>query len=209
MAKPKAPIDHFAQASVRFDLCAAGTDEVGRGPLAGDVVAAAVILDPAKPIIGLRDSKKLSESAREDCFKQIVEKAQCFAIARASVAEIDSLNILQASLLAMSRAVDGLQQQPAFVYVDGNRKPQWGYACETVIKGDSLVPAIAAASVLAKVTRDNEMKALDEIYPGYGFAKHKGYPTAEHLAALLRLGVCQIHRTSFSPVARLIDSTSS
>ncbi|MFT4861661.1 MAG: ribonuclease HII [Pseudohongiellaceae bacterium] len=208
MVKLKSVEDHFAAASVRFDLSAAGTDEVGRGPLAGDVVAAAVILDPAKPIIGLGDSKKLSESARNACFEQIVLKARCFAIARASVAEIDTLNILQASLLAMIRAVDGLRDTPVFVYVDGNRKPQWGYPCETVVKGDSLVPAIAAASVLAKVTRDNEMKALELVYPGYGFAQHKGYPTPAHLAALLRLGISPIHRKSFSPVARLLGSTS-
>ncbi len=208
MIKPEFAADHFAAASLRFDLSAAGTDEVGRGPLAGDVVAAAVILDPAKPIIGLRDSKKLSESARSACFEQIVQKARCFAIARASVAEIDTLNILQASLLAMTRAVDALSDTPAFVYVDGNRRPQWSYSCETVVKGDSLVPAIAAASVLAKVTRDNEMKALELVYPGYGFAQHKGYPTPAHLAALLRLGISPIHRKSFSPVARLLGSTS-
>jgi len=201
-------VDHFALAATRFDLSAAGTDEVGRGPLAGDVVAAAVILDPAKPIVGLRDSKKLSEAGREDCFAQIVEMASCYAIARASVEEIDTLNILHASLLAMSRAVESLRPLPSFVYVDGNRKPRWPFACETVIKGDSLVPAIAAASVLAKVTRDNEMKALENVYPGYGFAKHKGYPTAEHLQALTRLGACPIHRRSFSPVAKLLGSTS-
>lgn len=208
MVKAKASVDHFAGASEWFDLSAAGTDEVGRGPLAGDVVAAAVILDPSNPILGLRDSKQLSEVARDSCFEQILEKACCFAIGRASVVEIDSLNILQASLLAMHRAVSSLQQVPAFVYVDGNRKPNWSYACETVIKGDSRVPAIAAASVLAKVTRDREMQAFDKIYSGYGFAKHKGYPTAEHLAALQRLGVCPIHRKSFSPVAKLIGSTS-
>jgi ribonuclease HII len=205
----KAQEDLLAAASIRFDLTAAGTDEVGRGPLAGDVVAAAVILDPAKPIIGLRDSKKLSENARNACFEQIIEKALCYGIARASVEEIDTLNILQASLLAMHRAVEKLKPAPVFVYVDGNRKPKWSYACETVVKGDSLVPAIAAASVLAKVTRDSEMKEFEGIYPGYGFAKHKGYPTPEHMAALLRLGVCPIHRKSFSPVASLISSTSS
>jgi ribonuclease HII len=201
-------MDFFAGASIKFDLAAAGTDEVGRGPLAGDVVAAAVMLDPSKPIVGLRDSKQLSEKGRSACFEQIVEKARCYAIARASVEEIDTLNILQASLLAMHRAVKGLGVEPAFVYVDGNRKPVWPYACETVIKGDSLVPAIAAASVLAKVTRDSEMIGFEEIYPGYGFAKHKGYPTPEHMAALRRLGVCPIHRKSFSPVAKLIGSTS-
>ncbi len=198
-------IDYFIAAAEAFDLTAAGTDEVGRGPLAGDVVAAAVILDPAKPIIGLRDSKKLSAAARQQCFVQIKAKARCFAIARASVQEIDALNILQASLLAMHRAVEALSTQPQFVYVDGNRKPKWPYSCDTVVKGDSLVPAIAAASVLAKVTRDNEMALMDELYPGYGFAKHKGYPTAEHLSALARLGVSPIHRKSFGPVARLLS----
>jgi ribonuclease HII len=182
---------------------AAGTDEVGRGPLAGDVVAAAVILDPRKPIIGLKDSKKLSEKMRERCFEQILLNARAFAIARASVAEIEDLNILHASLLAMTRAVSQLRPQPPYVYVDGNRSPIWHYPCETVVKGDSLVPAIAAASVLAKVTRDREMAAMDVEYPGYGFAKHKGYPTPEHLKALALLGVCPIHRKTFAPVARL------
>ena len=207
MAKTKPLVDHFANAPDRFDLWAAGTDEVGRGPLAGDVVAAAVVLDPSVSIAGLRDSKKLSAAAREACFLQIIEKAQCYAIARASVEEIDSINILQASLLAMKRAVEALQPVPELVYVDGNRKPIWHFACETVVKGDSLVPAIAAASILAKVTRDREMVIAETAYPGYGFAKHNGYPTPEHLAALQRLGVCPIHRKSFSPVARLLVST--
>lgn len=183
---------------------AAGTDEVGRGPLAGDVVAAAVILDPRKPIIGLRDSKKLSDTKRENCFEQILEKAVSWSIARASVKEIDELNILHASMLAMERAVQTLSIQAPFVYVDGNRSPQWQYPCQTVVKGDSLVPAIAAASVLAKVTRDREMVVFAEKYPGYGFAKHKGYPTAEHLEALRIRGVTPIHRKTFAPVARLL-----
>lgn len=183
---------------------AAGTDEVGRGPLAGDVVAAAVILDPERPINGLRDSKKLSEKNRLDCSQQIREKALCYAIARASVAEIDSLNILQASLLAMHRAVADLSTQPEFVYVDGNFCPQWDYPSQAVVKGDSLVANIAAASVLAKVTRDQEMLELEEMYPGYGFARHKGYPTAYHLEALKSLGVSPVHRRSFAPVARLL-----
>ncbi len=208
MAKLKSLEDHFVGASDRFDLWAAGTDEVGRGPLAGDVVAAAVVLDPSRPIVGLRDSKQLNEAARNSCFEQILEKAQSYAIARASVDEIDTINILQASLLAMKRAVEALQPLPSLVYVDGNRKPIWRFACETVVKGDSLVPAIAAASILAKVTRDREMVVAENSYPGYGFAKHKGYPTPEHLAALQRLGICPIHRRSFSPVARLIVSTS-
>ena len=183
---------------------AAGTDEVGRGPLAGDVVAAAVILDPAKPIEGLKDSKKLSEKKRLDCVLQIREKALSFSIGRASVAEIDTLNILQASLLAMKRAVTGLSLQPEFVYVDGNFCPQWDYPSEAIVKGDSLVANIAAASVLAKVTRDLEMLELDKQYPGYGFARHKGYPTAFHLAALKSLGISPIHRRSFGPVASLL-----
>lgn len=184
---------------------AAGTDEVGRGPLAGDVVAAAVILDPRQPIIGLKDSKKLSEKMRDSCFDQIVLKARCYAIARASVVEIDEINILHASMLAMQRAVSQLTVQPPFVYVDGNRSPLWHYPCQTVVKGDSLVPAIAAASILAKVTRDREMIALDLVYPGYGFAKHKGYPTPQHLEALALLGVSPVHRKTFAPVARLLD----
>lgn len=186
----------------------AGTDEVGRGPLAGDVVAAAVILDPQRPIPGLNDSKKLSESKRESCFPVIQENAIAYAIARANVAEIDNYNILQASLLAMSRAVAALNPQPEFVYVDGNRLPQWNFNAEAVVKGDSRIEAIAAASVLAKVTRDREMMAFDRQYPGYGFASHKGYPTASHLAALETLGPCEIHRQSFAPVARLLDKGS-
>lgn len=187
-----------------LERLAAGTDEVGRGPLAGDVVAAAVILDPDKPIIGLKDSKKLSEKRRLDCLQQIQEKALSFSVGRASVAEIDELNILQASLLAMHRAVAALSIQPEFVYVDGNFCPQWDYPSQAVIKGDSLVANIAAASVIAKVTRDREMVELDRQYPGYGFARHKGYPTVHHLAALNSLGVSPVHRRSFGPVARLL-----
>ncbi|PCJ24582.1 MAG: ribonuclease HII [SAR86 cluster bacterium] len=182
----------------------AGTDEVGRGPLAGDVLAAAVILDPAKPIYGLNDSKKLSEKKRLACLIQIQENAVSFAIGRASVAEIDKLNILQASLLAMHRAVAALSVQPEFVYVDGNFCPKWEYPSQAIIKGDSLVPSIAAASILAKVTRDREMVEMDKRYPGYGFAKHKGYPTALHLQALKSLGVSPIHRRTFAPVAKLL-----
>ncbi len=183
----------------------AGTDEVGRGPLAGDVVAAAVILDPARPVPGLNDSKKLSESRREECFSHIQEYAIAYAVARATVAEIDTHNILQASLLAMHRAVTALDPQPEYVYVDGNRLPVWDYQAEAVIKGDSRIQAIAAASILAKVTRDREMIAFEENFPGYGFAQHKGYPTPVHLAALESLGPCPIHRRSFGPVSRLID----
>ncbi|SDZ88488.1 ribonuclease HII [Microbulbifer marinus] len=181
----------------------AGVDEVGRGPLAGDVVAAAVILDPARPIEGLADSKKLSEKKRELLFDQIRERALSFAVARATVAEIDQLNILHASLLAMRRAVEQLPIQPEFVLVDGNKKPDWRYPCDTVVKGDGRVAAIAAASILAKVTRDREMVALDQQYPGYGLAGHKGYPTKAHLQALEQLGPSRIHRQSFAPVKQL------
>ncbi|HJO12893.1 MAG: ribonuclease HII [Gammaproteobacteria bacterium] len=183
----------------------AGTDEAGRGPLAGDVVAAAVILDEMCPIMGLDDSKKLSERQRNACFAQVVEKAQAYAIARATVAEIDQLNILQASMLAMQRAVEALQIQPQFVYVDGNRCPQWQYPSEAIIKGDSRVQCIAAASILAKVTRDAEMVKFDKQYPGYGFAQHKGYPTKAHIQALQTLGPCPIHRESYGPVAAVLS----
>jgi ribonuclease HII len=182
----------------------AGVDEVGRGPLAGDVVAAAVILDPDKPIEGLRDSKKLSHTRREQLAALIKDRALGWSVARASVAEIDQINILQASLLAMKRAVTALRPQPGFVLVDGNRLPQWSYAAQAVVKGDDRVGAIAAASILAKVQRDQELVELDAIYPGYGFAKHKGYPTAVHLKALRDLGVTPVHRRSFSPVKILL-----
>ena len=184
----------------------AGVDEVGRGPLAGDVVAAAVILDPARPIEGLRDSKKLSEMRREALAQEIRERALAWSVARATVAEIDELNILQASLLAMKRAVESLAVQPGYVLVDGNRLPQWSYASEPVVKGDDRVPAIAAASILAKVQRDGELIALEERYPGYGFAAHKGYPTRVHLEALKSLGVTPAHRRSFGPVKNLLAS---
>lgn len=183
----------------------AGVDEVGRGPLAGDVVAAAVILDPLQPIEGLADSKKLTEKKREALFDEIRTKARSFAIARATVEEIDQLNILQASLLAMRRAVEQLSVQPEFVLVDGNRKPVWGYACDTVVKGDDRVAEIAAASILAKVTRDREMVELDKRYPGYGLAGHKGYPTKVHMEALERLGPTPVHRRSFGPVKRQLE----
>lgn len=182
----------------------AGTDEVGRGPLAGAVVAAAVILDSNQPIVGLKDSKKLSEKKRESLAEEIKEKAICWCIARAEVEEIDQINILQASLLAMRRAVLGLSVEPRQVLVDGRHCPSLEYPVQAIVKGDSLVPAISAASILAKVARDGEMVALDEIYPGYGLAKHKGYPTATHLAALHRLGPSPIHRRSFAPVRKLL-----
>jgi ribonuclease HII len=182
----------------------AGVDEVGRGPLAGDVVAAAVILDPKQPIEGLADSKKLTEKKRERLFVEIQERALSWCVARASVAEIDEINILQASLLAMHRAVSGLHVQPEFVLVDGNKIPKWNYAADAVVKGDARVAAISAGSILAKVVRDREMVAFEETYPGYGFAGHKGYPTKVHMAALDAHGVTPIHRRSFGPVrARL------
>ncbi len=183
----------------------AGCDEVGRGPLAGDVVAAAVILDPENPILGLDDSKKLTEKKRELLFDEIKLKAKSWCVARASVAEIDSINILQASLLAMHRAVQGLHIQPEYVLVDGNKLPQWNYTAEAVVKGDSRVAAISAASILAKVVRDREMVEMDKLYPGYGLADHKGYPTKVHMDALDKLGVTPIHRTSFAPVRAKIE----
>ncbi len=182
----------------------AGVDEVGRGPLAGAVVAAAVILDPESPIDGLMDSKKLSEKKREALAIEIREKALCWSVARAEVDEIDRLNILQASLLAMRRAVMGLSVVPDSVLVDGNHCPRVEYPVEAIIKGDTLVPAISAASILAKVIRDREMLELDAFYPGYGFAAHKGYPTAMHMKALEKLGPTIIHRRSFAPVRRLL-----
>lgn len=185
----------------------AGVDEVGRGPLAGAVVAAAVILDPQQPIEGLVDSKKISEKKREQLSKEIKLKSLAWCIAHADVNEIDELNILQASLLAMTRAVAGLTIQPHKVLADGNKKPNVSCACEAIVKGDQTIPAISAASIIAKVARDHEMIALDGKYPGYGFAKHKGYPTREHLKALSRLGVTEIHRRSFGPVKTLIDGS--
>lgn len=183
----------------------AGVDEAGRGPLAGDVVAAAVILNPKKRIKGLADSKKLSENQREDLYGEICVKATSWAVARASVDEIDTINILQASLLAMRRAVEQLHIQPEHVLVDGNQLPRWPYSCEAIVQGDDRVKAIAAASILAKVTRDREMIAFDAHYPGYGFASHKGYGTREHLAALQTLGATPLHRRSFAPVRAAID----
>jgi ribonuclease HII len=179
----------------------AGVDEVGRGPLVGDVVTAAVILDPANPIPGLADSKKLSEKKREQLAPLIRERALAWAIGRCSPAEIDELNILHATLLAMQRAVAGLAVQPGFVFVDGNRCPALPMAARAVVKGDSRVAEISAASILAKVARDREMLALDARHPQYGFARHKGYPTKEHLAALAAHGALAEHRRSFRPVA--------
>jgi ribonuclease HII len=183
----------------------AGVDEVGRGPLCGAVVTAAVILDPARPILGLKDSKKLSAARREQLFDEICEKSLAWCIARAEVEEIDHLNILHATMLAMQRAVAGLSVTPKLALIDGNRCPQLDVPSESVVKGDSKVPAIAAASILAKVSRDREMQVLDRQYPGYGIAGHKGYPTPVHLEALQRLGPTPIHRRSFAPVRKLLE----
>lgn len=186
------------------DYWVAGVDEVGRGPLAGAVVAAAVILDPAQPIQGLADSKKLTDKKRDELAEEIKNKALAWCIARAEVSEIDEINILQASLLAMTRAVAGLPVQPHKVLADGNQKPNVPCDCEAIIKGDEKIPEISAASIIAKVSRDQEMIALDKVYPGYGFAQHKGYPTKAHLQALDKLGVTIIHRRSFGPVKLLL-----
>jgi len=182
----------------------AGVDEAGRGPLAGAVYAAAVILRPRHPIDGLDDSKKLSAARREALAGVIRREALAWAIASASVEEIDRLNILQASLLAMHRAVSALAPPPAHVLVDGNRCPRWEHASTAVVEGDRLVPAISAASILAKVTRDAAMRELEALHPGYGFAAHKGYPTRSHLEALRRLGACPAHRRSFAPVRAVV-----
>lgn len=186
-----------------FDLVeelVAGVDEVGRGPLCGAVVTAAVILDPRRPILGLNDSKKLTEARRELLYDEICEKALAWCIARAEVEEIDRLNILHATMLAMQRAVQGLSITPRLALIDGNRCPQLDVPSAPVIQGDAKVPAIAAASILAKVSRDREMSAFELIYPGYGMGCHKGYPTPVHLEALTRLGPTPIHRRSFAPV---------
>lgn len=183
----------------------AGVDEVGRGPLCGAVVTAAVILDPLRPILGLNDSK-LTEARREKLYDEICEKALSWCIARAEVEEIDELNILHATMLAMQRAVEGLHVQPKLAMIDGNRCPKLAMPAEAVVKGDSKVPAIAAASILAKVSRDREMAAFELIYPGYGIGGHKGYPTPVHLEALARLGPTPIHRRSFAPVRQAYEA---
>ncbi len=181
-----------------------GVDEAGRGPLAGPVVAAAVMLNIDKPIAGLADSKILTEKRRERLFDEIRARALCCCIAEASVEEIDQLNILQATLLAMRRAVEGLRLKPTLVLVDGNRLPQLHVPAEAIVKGDAKVPAISAASILAKVHRDRQCLQMDEIYPAYGFARHKGYPTAQHLAALREHGVTPWHRRTFGPVQEIL-----
>ena len=183
----------------------AGVDEAGRGPLAGDVVAAAVILDPLRPIAGLADSKKLTEKKREVLFDQIHQQALAVAIGRANVTEIDQLNILWASMLAMHRAVDALAIRPEFVVVDGNRLPKWDYSGQAVVKGDQRMSCISAASIIAKVTRDRDMSDLASVYPDYGFNQHKGYPTALHKAALARYGATDQHRKTFAPVKAVLD----
>lgn len=184
----------------------AGVDEVGRGPLIGPVVAAAVILDPARPIEGLADSKKLSEKRREQLAVEIRASALAWAVAEADVAEIDELNILHASLLAMRRAVEALSPAAEYVLVDGNRCPILPCPAGAVIKGDSRVAAISAASILAKVARDHQMVEMDDRYPGYGLARHKGYPTKAHFAALQQLGITPEHRRSFGPVRRILEA---
>ncbi len=184
-----------------------GVDEVGRGPLVGAVVTAAVILDPNNPIIGLNDSKKLSEKKRLQLAEEIKAKALSWSLGRAEVHEIDSLNILHATMLAMTRAVQGLHVKPEWVLIDGNRVPKdIGVQASAVVKGDALVPEISAASILAKVARDEEMQQLAQLYPHYGFANHKGYPTAEHLAAIKTHGVIAEHRRSFKPVLDVLES---
>ena len=181
-----------------------GVDEAGRGPLVGTVVAAAVILDPARPIAGLRDSKKLSARRREALAVQIREQALAFAVAEASPAEIDELNILHASMLAMRRAVLALQPRPVLALIDGNRAPDLPMPARTIVGGDDLEAAIAAASILAKTVRDEQMLQLHAQFPVYGFDRHKGYPTAEHRQMLKQHGACQWHRRSFAPVARVL-----
>jgi ribonuclease HII len=190
-------------------LLVAGVDEVGRGPLAGPVVTAAVILDPDHPIDGLMDSKKLSEKRREELSVLIKENSLAWSIGRAEVEEIDEINILQATMLAMQRAVSGLSPAPKHALIDGNRCPQLICTAEAIIKGDGIVPAISAASIIAKVSRDNEMVELDALYPGYGLAGHKGYPTKAHRDALIELGVTPIHRRSFGPVKRALENQAS
>jgi ribonuclease HII len=194
------------QAPLNFDVpgLMAGVDEAGRGPLAGPVVAAAVILDDLNPIAGLNDSKKLTAKRREKLFDEIKAKALCFSIAEASVQEIDEINILQATLLAMKRAVEGLRLKPVKVLVDGNRLPAIDIRAEAIVQGDALVPAISAASILAKVHRDRLCEQMHAQYPQYGFDQHKGYGTAVHLAALQAHGPAECHRLTFAPVARSV-----
>ena len=187
-----------------------GVDEAGRGPLVGSVVAGAVVLDPENPIEGLRDSKKLSAARREYLYEQIMLKAKAWGVGEASPAEIDDINILQATMLAMRRAIEDLANHlgawPDKALIDGNRCPELPIAAEAIIKGDSKEPAISAASILAKVTRDRQMQLLHERYPQYGFAQHMGYPTEAHFAALKEFGACDEHRRSFSPVRKVLEN---
>ena len=187
-------------AGIQRQVLVAGVDEAGRGPLAGPVVAAAVILDPCDRIAGLADSKKLTERRRKLLEQEIKEKCLAWSIASVTHEEIDQLNILNASMLAMKKAIESLEVVPEHVQVDGNRCPQLECSVEAIVKGDSLVEVIGAASILAKVYRDQIMMQMDELYPGYGFARHKGYPTRQHVEALQNLGVCDIHRRSYAPV---------
>ncbi len=203
MAKktPLPPIEDWHNRGQRI----AGVDEVGRGPLAGPVVAAAVILDPQQPLAGLTDSKKISESRREALAADIRDKALAWSIVRVEAEEIDRINILQASLRAMWLAVEQLSTPPDYVMVDGNRLPaELGIPAEAVVQGDNRVPCISAASIIAKVARDQEMCEMDRVYPGYGLASHKGYPTKAHIEALQTLGITPIHRRSFGPVKKLL-----
>ena len=193
----------FVRPEVRL-VC--GVDEVGRGPLIGAVVTAAVILDPSQPIAGLADSKKLSEKKRQLLATEIRQKALCWALGRADPAEIDQLNILHATMLAMQRAVAGLRLQPEWVLIDGNRCPQLPVPATAVVKGDSKVAEISAASILAKVARDEEMHVLHQRYPQFGFDRHKGYPTADHLLAIQQFGVLPEHRRSFKPVLQQLEA---
>jgi ribonuclease HII len=197
------PFWRAEQAPLAWDTpgLVAGVDEAGRGPLCGPVVAAAVILNDKMPIVGLADSKKLTALRRERLYDEILAKALCCSIAQASATEIDELNILQATMLAMQRAVQGLRLKPNKVLVDGNRLPRLDVLAEAIVGGDAVVPAISAASILAKVTRDRLLMDLHQKHPGYGFDRHKGYGTAEHLAALQSLGPLSEHRKSFAPVA--------
>ena len=187
-----------------------GVDEAGRGPLVGAVVAGAVVLDPENPIEGLKDSKKLSPARREYLYEQIMQKAKAWGIGEASPAEIDGINILQATMLAMRRAIEDLTTRlgawPDKALIDGNRCPELPIAAEAIVKGDAKEPAISAASILAKVTRDREMQELHERHPQYGFAQHMGYPTEAHFAALQNFGVCAEHRRSFAPVRRILET---
>lgn len=186
-----------------------GVDEAGRGPLVGSVVAGAVVLDPNNPIEGLKDSKKLSSARREYLYEQIMSKAKAWGVGEASPAEIDEINILQATMLAMRRAIEDLTTRlgawPDKALIDGNRCPELPIAAEAIVKGDTKEPAISAASIVAKVTRDRQMMALHELHPEYGFAQHMGYPTEAHFAALKQYGACDQHRRSFSPVRKVLD----